>query len=613
MKERIELHTKTMYSYKRKDSVITIKELLEFAKKENIKTISIIDFCTCASITEVEKLKKEMEVDVKIIYGVSLNIGFVDLLVPSVLIAKNQNGIKKLYRIISMLNKKEIPYLTIEELNDYLNDLILGISEFDNNLDYTKIIKYYNYIEVTPRITKEEVLNLNEFCLENKILLIATSTPTRINKNDLSLSNHDEYYLSTKEMLESFNYLKNKEDVVINNAYEIVKKVEDYNFEFNTCIKLPEKNKNELRNVVYERANLIYLDSIPKEVKMRLEEELDIIYKQDLAGTILLLESIKNKAQELKSSILVGSYFAHSMVAYLLGLIPINPIDDVNDLLPFLSKETLKFEIFAATDIIPKLKQEITEVFKVNLFNCSTYKMMKLNNEKNVIKRMGYIPDTYYVVPKYFEILNFTSLEYLGESICFSFINTFTDKCFVTIRFRPTNTINRISLLSQKTDLAVDCIPLENKKVLKESFFRESFDACYCNNPFIFDMYSPRLRIRFTTNFNNPKTIYDLINLDNKENPNWLSKVVLYYYDAYYRTFYPKDYYELYLSDLLENFTDEDKKRDFFKKVNMFYRKGNLTRQAKLESDVILSIIMQTINVMYKNDMTQIVQNLLKK
>lgn len=107
MKERIELHTKTMYSYKRKDSVITIKELLEFAKKENIKTISIIDFCTCASITEVEKLKKEMEVDLKIIYGVSLNIGFVDLLVPSVLIAKNQNGIKKLYRIISMLNKKK--------------------------------------------------------------------------------------------------------------------------------------------------------------------------------------------------------------------------------------------------------------------------------------------------------------------------------------------------------------------------------------------------------------------------------------------------------------------------------------------------------------------------
>ena len=76
---RIELHIETSCSYKNIGSRITPKELLDKASKENMKALGIVELCSCSSILEFEKLKKELNLNVKIIYGISLNIKYDDL------------------------------------------------------------------------------------------------------------------------------------------------------------------------------------------------------------------------------------------------------------------------------------------------------------------------------------------------------------------------------------------------------------------------------------------------------------------------------------------------------------------------------------------------------
>ena len=89
--KRVELHTHTKFS--KRDGLIDIRELLNFAASEGMKAVALTDHENIESFSEAEKIAKEMKEegmiprDFKIIYGAEVYL--VDDLKP---VAKNEKN-----------------------------------------------------------------------------------------------------------------------------------------------------------------------------------------------------------------------------------------------------------------------------------------------------------------------------------------------------------------------------------------------------------------------------------------------------------------------------------------------------------------------------------------
>lgn len=235
LKSRIELHLESSYGYLDKESMITPEELLDYLINNNVKAVGVVDYLSALTIPVLLKLKEEHNLKTKFIFGISVNIKYNALDVPSVILAKNTKGLKKLYEIITLASKQEKRFLRSEELENYHTDLIYGISRFDLDKDYAKVIKNYEYIEIDPDTLKSDALKIEEYALNNHLLLISSNKPNTLNKKLTANFGIKREYLNTKEMLKKLNYLQKPFDAVINNVYELVNKIMDY--------ELPQKER----------------------------------------------------------------------------------------------------------------------------------------------------------------------------------------------------------------------------------------------------------------------------------------------------------------------------------------------------------------------------------
>ena len=215
-KSRIELHLKSSYDYLDKESMITPEDLISYLKTHEIKAVGVVDYLSALTIPTLLNLKKENNLQTKFIFGISINIKYDDVYVPSILLAKNTKGLKKLYEIITHANKSEKRFLTSKELQEYHTDLIYGISKFDLAKNYQEVIKYYEYIEIDPDDNPKINLEIEQYALNNNLLLISSNKPNTLNKANTGIYGIKREYLKTEEMLNKLNYLKNPYDVVIN-------------------------------------------------------------------------------------------------------------------------------------------------------------------------------------------------------------------------------------------------------------------------------------------------------------------------------------------------------------------------------------------------------------
>lgn len=558
MKKRIELHCESSYSYKNMGSVITPEELLNKCKSEKINAIGIVDTCTCAIIPELEKCKKRLGLDeLKIVYGISLNIKYDDLYVRSILMARNSKGLKNLYKIVTKLNEDDCYFILQRELDKYKDDLILGISKFDLDKDYKSVISYYDYVEVTPMMNQEDVIKINKYCKNNNLLLIATSRPTRLDKNNLTMTNivkelYDtfapttdaNYYWDTDSMLDAFDYLENRKEVIIDNPYKIIEKIEDYNLSFDKKYMIQPEIKGTLRKECLERVNLIYLDEVPKNVMERLNDELNKIEELDLEGTILLIKDIIDEIKRLGSYGMVDSFFSHSLVAYLLGLTPINPMNLKKKINIFNEYERygLLFDI-----IIPKyIQSRIKEYLRMILKNSSLYckstlygighssnfidylkekDMSDLEKEylittmKDVKVHLSTPLNIYYLIPEDLNMLELTPINYKYDSKILEFSDDFR-KSFVSARFRITSYADTVNTFEKNTKVRVEEIPLDDKEIIIKTF----------NN-----LYEENDRI---TKKIIPQSLEEIIDLECDTDSRWLSFVMYKYYVNYYMTYF---------------------------------------------------------------------------
>ncbi|MCL2859657.1 MAG: PolC-type DNA polymerase III [Oscillospiraceae bacterium] len=337
----------------------------------------------------LEKLKEKEVLRVsEIEETLDKNIDFKKMeMYHAVIIAKTQEGLKNLYKLISFshLNyfykKPRIPKSLYMKYSEGLiissgcdrGELYSAILQGKTDEEIEEIARFYDYLEIQPIGNNKHLINSNVVAdvealknINKKIietgesldkLVVATGDVHFLNPEDeiyrriiqlgQGYKDADEqaplYFRTTEEMLEEFSYLGEKK------AYEVV--VENTNKIADLCEKISPISKEkcppeipgseiEIRNISEEKAKELYGDVLPTIVKERVEKELKSIIDNGFAVMYMIAQKLVHKSNE--DGYLVGSRgsVGSSFVAYLLG------VTEINSLLPHYRCDNCKYSDF---------------------------------------------------------------------------------------------------------------------------------------------------------------------------------------------------------------------------------------------------------------------------
>lgn len=310
-----------------------------------------------------------------------------------IIYAKNQQGLKDLYRIVSEAHVKHFyrrPRIPRSLLAANRDNLIIGSAceagelyrAVLNNVPKPKldaICDFYDYFEVQPLgnneylLREEQVGSRKELEAINKRIIalgeekgkpvVATGDVHFVDPGDAyfreilqagqgfkdAAMQPPLYYRSTQEMLQEFNYLDESTAyaIVVTNTRKVaamfdeVKPIPDGTFP-----PVIEGSDEEIRTMVYEKAHAIYGDPLPEIVEKRVKRELDSIIGNGYSVLYLIAQKLVHHS--LEDGYLVGSRgsVGSSLVAMLCG------ITEVNSLAPhYICPNCKHYEFFDSTKV----------------------------------------------------------------------------------------------------------------------------------------------------------------------------------------------------------------------------------------------------------------------
>lgn len=301
------------------------------------------------------------------------------------ILVKNQEGLKNLYRLISEAHinyfggrKARIPK---SYLSKYREGLIIGSSlsgHFMNSGELLELylrndleklekqIDFYDYVELLPKSTYNELLEvdstgaidsfeaveeMNKYFYElatkkNKIVTASSNVHYLDEKDELLRAillygsgtvynpkqykvNNGFYFRTTEEMLDEFSYMGEEiaKEIVVKNTKFIASMIEEVQPIPDGFFPPKMENAEEIvREMTYQRAYKIYGDPLPKIVAERLERELNAIIGNGFS--VLYLSAQKLVKKSLDSGYLVGSRgsVGSSLVAFMMGITEVNAL-----------------------------------------------------------------------------------------------------------------------------------------------------------------------------------------------------------------------------------------------------------------------------------------------
>ncbi len=501
MKNRVEIGCYTKMSQMK--GINSCKEYIDEAIKRKWKAIGFTDLNSTQCFYDVENYIEQKNVkDLKIIYGIKTK--FVDNKIKEisknkiydiVILVKEQVGLKNLYTILSkaLINEDYNNQVVLKsELDKYRDGLLYGANAGVGGEIYQSIyqgeenikekIKYYDFLEVEPLYNAkeeifltndthtqiidktEEIKNINEKIIklgkENDILVIATSNPLFIDKQDKICNeiikysqgiknikyDNERFLHTTEEMLDEFNYIEDKDtiyDIVVNNTNMLADRCENIKIKPNKSYfpKLENCN-NIIKEKCYKKVNEIYGEKIPKNIKERLEIELNSIIDNNFEVPYLLVADIVKKSEELGYITINRGSVGCSLVAYLLGITDYNPIQYK---LPYESFAKINYDkepdidINVSEEIRDLIFKDIKEKYGVDkviccgtvgtIANSTAKKMVKkylndfeitVDNKKieeltsklcDIKKSSGVNPAGIFILPKEQDIIDFSPIE----------------------------------------------------------------------------------------------------------------------------------------------------------------------------------------------------------
>lgn len=344
--KRAELHLHTKQSDN--VSLISAGEIIARAKEWGLSAIAFTNLNNLQDFPEISKYAEKT--DLKIIYGAEL---YKDEKNKITLIAKNNDGIKELYKVISSLDENKV--VDMEVLRKNRKNLLVGSAGREGELfsafacekteNLEEIAVFYDYFEIYPAVyEEEEEINkrIYELGEELGVRTVAVSNAHYLSENDVLCRDiiretrnmpeetcFDLRLLTTEELLKEFSHLGQRaaEEVVINNTTYIADLTEPaaplkkgfFEVGFGNDFETVEK-------ICIEKAFEIYNSPLPEAVADRLYTELDLIEKNNTASMYLVAYKMAANLKENSHIFSVRGALGSAFVSFLLGVSEFNPL-----------------------------------------------------------------------------------------------------------------------------------------------------------------------------------------------------------------------------------------------------------------------------------------------
>lgn len=373
---RVELHLHTVMSDM--DALITVKQLIKTIKKWHHPAVAVTDHGVVQSFPLLQEISRDKTNNVKVIYGME---GYmfddrIDTSYHIIILAKNQVGIRNLYKLVSISHLKYIyrgrPRIPRAVLNEYREGLILGSaceagelirSMVQKRLPYEelkKIAAYYDYLEIQP-ITNNGFLVREGYVKDDEGLRDINRTIVKLGDDlgkmtcatcDAHFMNPEDkiyreilmtgkgfkdaqyqpglYLRTTDEMLEEFSYLgeDRAREVVITNPNKVNDMIEDVKPVPKETLYFPQiaGSSEALKHMCYKKAHEIYGDPLPKIVEDRLIEEFTSILGHGFGVLYYIAHKLVKHSND--DGYLVGSRgsVGSSFVATMSDITEVNPL-----------------------------------------------------------------------------------------------------------------------------------------------------------------------------------------------------------------------------------------------------------------------------------------------
>lgn len=370
--KRIELHAHTKMSAM--DGLTEIDDLIKTAARWGHSAVAITDHGCIQAFPPAFKAAQKH--GIKVIYGVEgylIEENKKDKPYHIVLLSKNNQGLRNMYRIISdsyLNNFYRKPKIPRQQLADHREGILVGsaceagelyraILNGVSGQELEAIAQFYDYLEIQPLgnnnfMLKEGWVESVEQLIENNRLIVELGK--KLNKPVVAtgdvhfLDPKDEvfrriiqagqgyddadsqaplYFRTTAEMLGEFAYLGEDEAraVVIKNPAAISAQIE--NLQPVPDGFYPPKiasAETEVTDLAWERAHQIYGATLPEIVKSRLERELNAIVSHGFSVLYLIAHKLVKKSND--DGYLVGSRgsVGSSLVAHFTGITEVNSL-----------------------------------------------------------------------------------------------------------------------------------------------------------------------------------------------------------------------------------------------------------------------------------------------
>ncbi len=371
----------------------------------------------------------------------------------TIIFAKNQKGLKKLYEIISDSHLNSFykkPRIKKSMIMEYREDLVIGsacesgllfkeILSGKSDEELKDVVEFYDYLEIQPIDNNRFLLNNGTVQsdedlkdLNKKIVnlgkiyhkpVVATcdvhfldpymSVYRKVLLKGLGFSDSDNdiplYFRTTKEMLEEFSYLGNEKcyEVVVTNTNLVanmidnVKPIPDETY----TPKIPGAEE-EIRNITLSNVNKIYGDNLPDVIKSRLDKELNSIINNGYAVLYLIAHKLVKKSYGdgylVGSRGSVGSSFVATMCS----------ITEVNGLPPHYicascknSEFILDGSVSSGVDLPDKVCPKCGSPYKKDGFDIPFETFLGFNGDKEPDIDLNFSGEYQPVVHKYTEEL----------------------------------------------------------------------------------------------------------------------------------------------------------------------------------------------------------------
>lgn len=440
-KHRVELSIHTNMSIR--DGINTASEYVNEAFNYGIPAIAITDHGSVQAFPEAYKASQKLNFDVKVIYGVestyTKNDGGKKKRYNISILAKNKQGLKDLYRLVSDAHTKyfdKCPVTSLDEIEKYRANLIIGndafgelffaIIEGQSEEKIREIASFYDYLQIHPLDyyvyyvindvvgSDEEIISAIKKIVslgdELGKLVVATDDAHFIFSDDGESRKVIQYkkgyenyklqpnlYLrSTDEMLEEFAFLGKEKayEVVVANTQKIADAIDDKIEPFPQEREYPRiKNADErIEMWAYIGARKQYGNNIPLFVEERLKWELEKINENGFADLYLIAAEMIKPAQRKGYVTGVRGPIGSSLVAYFLEITETNPVAP-HYYCSKCSHAELHKDKFCGCDMPDKRCPECGELLLKDGFNIPSETFMGLDGDKEPSFELLFAPE----------------------------------------------------------------------------------------------------------------------------------------------------------------------------------------------------------------------------